>query len=128
MSKSRCAAEAQGAVPRRQQCEKCPWKTGTDPHEIPDGYSVDLHRGLAGTIAEPGDLRGLAGGPQRLMACHESREPEQLPCVGWLIHQLGPGNNLGLRLAVSMGDIDGRIETVGPQHQRFEDTLPEASK
>jgi hypothetical protein len=44
--------------------------------------------------------------------------------VGWLAHQLGPGNNIALRLAVMAGRIDGNVETVGPQHERFEDTLP----
>lgn len=33
-------------------------------------------------------------------------------------------NNLALRLAVMTGKIDADVKTVGPQHQRFEDTLP----
>lgn len=59
------------------------------------------------------------------MACHETKLGGELPCVGWLVHQLGPGNNIGLRLAVIHGRVDGNVQTVGPQHETFEDTLPE---
>lgn len=107
----------------RKQCSKCPWKIGTDPHEIPDGYSEELHRGLSETISVPGSLDGLFGS-LRLMACHETARGRELPCVGWLVNQLGPGNNLALRLAVARGAIDGNVRTVGPQHETFQDTLP----
>lgn len=39
---------------RVRQCKACPWKVSTDPHDIPNGYDVDLHKNLACTIAEPG--------------------------------------------------------------------------
>ncbi len=104
----------------RKQCKKCPWKVSADPHEIPNGYSVERHKGLASTIAEPGTLHGI-GGPLRIMACHETHDT---PCVGWLVNQLGPGNNLPLRLAVIYKRIDGDVQTVGPQHACLEDTLP----
>ena len=57
---------------RVRQCEKCPWKVSTDPHDIPNGYSEALHRGLASTIAEPGrvqiggTIRALLGQWHRL--------------------------------------------------------------
>ena len=38
------------------QCAKCPWRVDVDPHEIPNGYSVDKHAALASTIAAPGAL------------------------------------------------------------------------
>jgi hypothetical protein len=105
----------------RRQCEKCPWKKSTDPRDIPGGYNEKLHEGLKNTIATPGQL---GAGSLRIMACHETRRGRELACVGWLVHQLGEGNNIGLRLAVVTGRIDGDVETVGPQHARFEDTLP----
>lgn len=105
----------------RKQCAKCPWKVSTDPNTIPNGYSADLHAGLACTIAEPGSLR-FSG--TSMMACHELPIGRELPCVGWLVHQLGPGNNIGLRIAASMGRVDANVRTVGRQHIRFEDTLP----
>ena len=107
-----------GVRERRKQCAKCPWKVSTDPRAIPNGYSVDKHRALACTIAEPAALRS---GPLRLMACHETANA---PCVGWLHNQLGPGNNIALRLAVMTGRVSGDCETEGPQHECFEDTLP----
>ena len=80
-----------------------------------------MHAGLSGTIAEPGTLN-LGG--LRVMACHETPIGREKPCVGWLMHQLGPGNNIGLRLATMTGRIDSNVRTVGPQHECFEDTLP----
>lgn len=108
------------AKPRRQ-CAKCPWKTSTDPNDIPNGYDEGSHRALSSTIAEPGVLRPDS---LRIMACHETPVGKELPCVGWLVHQLGVGNSIGLRLAIATGRIDGNVRTVGPQHERFEDTLP----
>lgn len=106
----------------RRQCAKCPWKVSTNPRDIPGGYSVEQHRGLSCTIAEPGAL------PQspalRMMACHETTAGRELPCVGWLVHQLGEGNNIALRLAVIRGHVDADVETVGKQHRRLEDTFP----
>ena len=107
----------------RIQCEKRPWKVSTNPHDIPNGYDVEQHRGLTTTIAEPGSLAGL-GGTLRLMACHESHNT---PCAGWLMHQLGPGNNLPLRMRVATGRVDANVELVGPQHDCLEDTLPRRS-
>lgn len=105
----------------RRQCAKCPWKVSTDPHEIPHGYSEAMHRALAGTIRSgPGSMSGGL----RVMACHETPPGNEKPCAGWLANQLGPGNNLGLRLAAARGQIDVDYELEGPQHERFEDTLP----
>lgn len=104
----------------RKQCAKCPWRKSTDPMTIPNGYSEEQHRGLDVTIARGPNFHD----PLRMMACHETDVGEEKPCVGWLVHQLGPGNNLALRLAVITGQVDAKVETVGPQHERFEDTLP----
>jgi hypothetical protein len=107
----------------RKQCAKCPWKIACDPHTIPDGYTEELHENLRDTIAEPAALN--LGGTLRLMSCHESTPSEEIPCVGWLVNQLGPGNNIGLRLAAMSGRVDTDVELVGEQHECFEDTLPE---
>jgi hypothetical protein len=108
---------------RTRQCAKCPWKVSTDPHDIPNGYSPELHRGLASTIARPADLSS-ATGERRVMACHEQPPGEEAYCVGWLMHQLGPGNNLGMRLKMIGCENIGQVRLDGPQHKRFEDTLP----
>lgn len=114
---------------RRIQCKTCPWRKDVVPdRDIPNGYDVEKHCNLKSTIAEP----GLAGflelrGPLRMMACHESKVGKEIVCVGWLDQQLGPGNNIPLRLAA----IEGRLpkyELIGEQHDRFEDTLPKGRK
>lgn len=112
---------------RKRQCKACPWKKSTVPdRDIPGGYCADKHRALRDTIAEPASLRQMVTPSLRIMACHESNPTDAYPCVGWLVHQLGPGNNLALRLmAASSGQFNG-LQTIGPQHECIEDTLPEA--
>ena len=107
----------------RKQCKVCPWKVSTDPHEIPRGYCETKHRALKSTIAEPACFTGF-GGELHIMACHETRRGRELPCVGWMYHQLGEGNNIALRTSVMTGRIDGNFRIVGEQHARLEDTFP----
>jgi len=99
---------------------------GVDPNDIPGEYCSTKHAGLKSTIAEPGRFAPHEG--LRLMACHETPPGRELPCVGYLVNQLGPGNNIGLRLAVAVGRVDSHVETVGPQHETFEETLPGARR
>jgi hypothetical protein len=113
---------------RPNQCKACPWKTSTVPErDIPGGYCESLHADLRKTIAEPGRF-SFGSGQRTVMACHESSPGREQVCTGWLMHQLGPGNNLGLRLQMMRPEIAERIKLVrldGPQHERFEDTLPQ---
>ena len=105
---------------RTAQCKKCPWIKGVDPHQIPSGYCEMKHKALAGTIAKPGELPDLSE-PLRVMACHET---ESAHCVGWLVNQAGPGNNIGLRLRLMTCSNVGSIRLRGDQHDAFVDTLP----
>ncbi|CAB3784709.1 DUF6283 family protein [Pararobbsia alpina] len=105
---------------RTAQCEKCPWLKDVDPHDIPNGYCETKHRNLADTIAEEGDLSALSG-PLRAMACHET---EGAHCIGWLMNQAGPGNNIALRIHLMTCENFEKIRLRGEQHARFEDTLP----
>lgn len=99
---------------RVNQCEKCPWRKDVDPYDIPNGYSEDRHRALSATIAQPGEMRGTG----IVMSCHEHDSADQVHCVGWLMHQLGRGNNIGLRLQVLSCENIGAVRTHGPQHER----------
>lgn len=111
---------------RVRQCAKCPWKTSTDPHEIPHGYCEVKQRDLASTIADDTGNLGIAinKGVIRNMACHEHPVGEEAHCVGWLLNQLGPGNNIPLRMAMRDCANIGDVILDGEQHERFEDTLP----
>ena len=111
---------------RTKQCAKCPWKKSTNPHEIPNGYDPEKHRNLKRTIANEEDSMGsvmdyINKKPLRLMACHEEHEAH---CLGWLMHQLGSGNNVHLRIAMLKCTNLDKVKLVGPQHKTFEDTLP----
>lgn len=104
---------------RVAQCAKCPWRVDVDPHDIPNGYSEGKHRALESTIARS-PLESLR--LETVMACHEMRV--QAHCIGWLVNQLGPGNNIGLRLRMMSCENAAAIRLLGEQHETFEDTLP----
>ncbi|MGF6527995.1 DUF6283 family protein [Variovorax sp. PvP013] len=108
---------------RTAQCAHCPWRVEVDPHDIPHGYCESKHQALAATIAEPGTLP-VAGAALRVMVCHETDEAH---CIGWLNHQLGPGNNLALRLRMMSCENRDKLRLRGEQHPSFETTLPRAS-
>ena len=106
------------------QCAKCPWRKDVDPNDIPNGYCEIKHKALSSTIAKQGEIdlsQIVSGGALRIMACHESHDAH---CVGWLANQLGPGNNIPLRLAMRNCENIRKLKLVGEQHERFEDTLP----
>lgn len=109
---------------RTKQCAKCPWKLDTDPFDIPDGYCPVKHANLAQTIAKPGSLDSTG----KAMACHHSQPSDEQYCIGWLYHQLGIGNNIPLRIRMLKCDNLKELTIYGPQHQRFEDTLPNNSQ
>ncbi len=109
---------------RKKQCAACPWRVDATDHEndIPN-YERGLHEKLTRTIAEPACLRQMAEPDLRLMGCHEHQGEAQVVCVGWLANQLGPGNNLALRMAALRNPDLGNFELVGDQHETLEDTL-----
>lgn len=113
------------SLKRTQQCAKCPWRKDVDPNEIPNGYSVDKHKALKDTIAKEGDMRALLGGDLRIMACHETHDAH---CIGWLVNQVGRGNNIGLRIQMMNCENAREIKTLGEQHAKFSDTLPEGEE
>lgn len=103
------------------QCAKCPWRKDVDPNDIPNGYSPQKHSALSNTIAKPGNIDGVLAREIHIMACHETHDAH---CVGWLMNQLGPGNNIALRIAMRGCENLRAVRLVGEQHERFEDTLP----
>ena len=105
-----------------KQCKSCPWRIDCVPdRDIPNGYDVELHRGLRRTIVT--GLESLSSSVCHIMACHYSKPGDETHCAGWLHNQLGVGNNLGVRVAVMTGRMPmPKID--GDQHDAFEDTLP----
>lgn len=102
---------------RTMQCEKCPWRVDTDPHDIPNGYCEQKHAALEKTISS--GLESIEN--NHAMACHETDDAH---CIGWLMNQVGPGNNIGLRIKMMSCENAGAIRLRGAQHETFEDTLP----
>ena len=105
---------------RTKQCEKCPWKVGVDPHTIPNGYSEELHENLRDTIATDTSINNEV----KVMACHLSKKDHEMHCIGWLVNQIGVGNNIPMRISLLTCTNADQIEVYGEQHPTFEDTLP----
>jgi hypothetical protein len=55
------------------------------------------------------------------MACHEL---EGAHCIGWLVNQVGVGNNIAMRLRMRDCENADAIRLRGEQHACFDDTLP----
>ncbi len=106
---------------RTKQCAKCPWRKDINPRDIPNGYCELKHRALKSTIAEPGDLSFLGTPETHVMACHEDHESH---CLGWLMNQIGDGNNIRLRIRMLTCENRKEIWLTGEQHGTFEETLP----
>lgn len=112
---------------RTRQCEHCPWRKATNPYDIPNGYTVERHRALKKTIADVDNAAAeftalvASGASVQAMACHEMDEAH---CIGWLNNQLGPGNNIMLRIQMASCTNARSIRLRGEQHATFEDTLP----
>jgi hypothetical protein len=103
---------------RTTQCAKCPWRVDVDPNDIPNGYDREKHKKLESTIA-----KGLNFSCSiKAMACHETHDSE---CLGWLMNQLGPGNNISLRLSMRSCENLRDVKLIGEQHKHFRDTIPE---
>lgn len=109
-----------------RQCPTCPWKVTTVPdRDIPNGYQVEMHEALRGTIKS--GLDSLFRSCGTAMGCHYSKVGEEFVCAGWLHNQLGVGNNIAVRIAVATGRLPVP-EVDGEQHDRFEDTLPKRKR
>lgn len=105
---------------RTKQCAKCPWRKDVNPRDIPNGYCETKHAALKSTIVS--GMASLFSTVQHVMACHESRDAH---CLGWLANQIGPGNNIGLRIQMISCENATMIQLVGEQHAHFEETLPQ---
>ena len=86
-------------------------------------YCEVKHENLKETIAEESSLDFIGRG-MKAMACHYSNGSDEMYCVGWLNHQLGVGNNIGLRIKMMSCENIRDLKVYGKQHERFEDTLP----
>lgn len=111
-------------MPREEvvQCKSCPWRVDCEPDKDIPHYQRDLHVKLERTIRS--GLETVFSSERHSMACHYSEPGKEYACAGWLYNQLGPGNNIGVRLSVASGKMPvPRID--GEQHERFEDTIPD---
>lgn len=103
---------------RTKQCAKCPWRKDSDAYQI-DAYNLYKHKQLTNTITQ-----SYKSEPLHVMACHESPDGDESYCLGWLMNQIGIGNNIGLRMRMLNCTNLSEVSLVGMQHTSFNETLP----
>ena len=108
-----------------RQCATCPWRISTVPDRDIPNYDPELHVGLRAKTIRSG--LGSLTSCGRQMACHYSKPGEEFACAGWIHNQVGPGNNISVRMAVAYGQLPVP-EVVGDQHETFDDTLPKPGR
>ena len=110
---------------KTKQCVNCPWRVESQPQNIPNGYTIDNHLDLSCTIANSENpindyLDHLQSGVLHVMVCHQTVDAY---CIGWLMNQLGNGNNIALRInTINIKNIYD-VKLIGEQHKTFEDTV-----
>lgn len=110
-----------GDVKIIKQCLSCPWRVACEPDKDIPRYDLELAKGLTRTIQS--GIETMFQKVRHVMACHYSKPGDEFVCAGWLHNQIGPGNNLGVRLAVMTGQHPVPVVD-GEQHENYEDTLP----
>lgn len=101
-----------------KQCGNCPWKKSTKLEDIDckEGFDMDYYESVRDDYVACHDFDRS----HKNMGCHKFPNDSQ-PCIGWLLHEAGPGNNIGIRLMLSCVDNANELETFGPQHKSIKD-------
>jgi len=84
--------------------------------DVPD-FDPGIYERMKNSLRE--GLTSMVEKTRLVMECHNGKRGANRPCAGWLHHQLGVGNNLGVRMAV----ITGRLpppKVFGEQHESLE--------
>ena len=105
-----------------KQCRTCPWRKRSRVADIPN-YQRSLHESLISTIANSDGNISKINEPVRIMACHYSKDGAELECIGWLMNQLGAGNNIPLRIRMMGCSNTSEIKLDGAQKETFEETF-----
>jgi hypothetical protein len=100
-----------------KQCKTCPWRVAVTPsRDVPD-YDPGIYDRMRSTLRS--GIETLSEKTRVIMECHNGKRGDNRACAGWLHHQLGIGNNLAVRLAVSVGRLPVP-KVVGEQHEDLE--------
>ncbi len=101
-----------------KQCANCPWKKSTKWEDIDcvEGFDMDFYE----SVRDEYIPKHMFDKSHRNMGCHKHEGDDQ-PCIGWLLHEAGRGNNIGIRLMLSGVENADELETFGPQHTDIRD-------
>lgn len=99
------------------QCKTCPWRVEVKPSRDVPNYDPGIYARMRETLRE--GVTALTERTRKIMECHNGKRGANRPCAGWLHHQIGVGNNLGVRLSVSMERLP-MPKVLGEQHEDLE--------
>lgn len=100
-----------------KQCKTCPWRVDVVPsRDVPD-YDPGIYDRMRTSLRT--GLESMSEKTRMVMECHNGKRGANRACAGWLHHQLGVGNNIGVRLSVHAGRLP-IPKVVGEQHEDLE--------
>ena len=100
-----------------KQCKTCPWRVAVKPsRDVPD-YDPGIYERMQSTLRS--GIDAMFERVRVVMECHNGKRGAKRACAGWLHHQIGIGNNLGVRLSVMTGRLPVP-KVSGPQHETFD--------
>ena len=100
-----------------RQCKTCPWRVEVKPSRDVPNYDPGIYDRMRASLRT--GVESIAEKVRIVMECHNGKRGSDRACAGWLHHQLGVGNNLGVRLAVICGRLPAP-RVVGEQHEDLE--------
>jgi len=104
-----------------KQCKTCPWRVDVVPPRDVPNYDPGIYARMRATLRS--GFESMSDKTRIVMKCHNGRDNVDVACAGWLHHQIGVGNNLGVRFAVILGKLPVP-KVIGDQHEDL-DALPE---
>lgn len=97
-----------------RQCGSCPWRAAVVPaRDVPD-YAPGIYARMKASLRT--GIESAGEETRIVMECHNGKRGANRACAGWMHHQLGVGNNIGVRLRVMAGHLPApKID--GAQHE-----------
>jgi hypothetical protein len=97
-----------------RQCKTCPWRVDVVPSRDVPNYDPGIYDRMRASLRT--GIDSIRETTRMVMECHNGKKGANRACAGWLHHQIGVGNNLGVRMRVITGHLPVP-KVVGEQHE-----------
>lgn len=105
-----------------KQCVTCPWCVDVIPSRDVPNWDPGIYERMGASLRT--GFESISEKVRVVMECHNGKRGANRPCAGWLYHQLGVGNNFGVRMRVADGHLPAP-KVIGEQHEDLEGLVDE---